>query len=104
MTSRREALGVMHKLLLPRIAKPYEIQPDELQLCPEHDGCQSLFSLYRRDADERVLRLSFREGLSGPQPAAYRRHSIRCVGGLRLAARNRSSAASRVTRSDLRPR
>jgi Ser/Thr protein kinase RdoA (MazF antagonist) len=61
MTSRREALEATQQLLLTRIARLYEIQPDELQLCAGDDGCQNLVFFYRRHAHERVLRVSFRE-------------------------------------------
>ena len=51
----------MQQHLLPQIASLYEIEPDDLQLYPDYDGCQNLVFFYRRDAADHVLRVSFRD-------------------------------------------
>lgn len=47
--------------LLPRIARLYAVEPDDLQLHPEYDGCQNLVFFYTIDTARRVLRVSFRD-------------------------------------------
>jgi len=61
MTTRQEALeAIQQQLLLPQIARLYAIEPDDLQLYPDYDGCQNLVFFYKRDAAHHVLRVSFR--------------------------------------------
>jgi len=60
MTTRQEAFETVHKLLLPQIAGLYGIEPDDLKLYPEYDGCQNLVFFYTSGTAQRVLRVSFR--------------------------------------------
>src|SRR5690242_19661263 len=61
MTTRPEALeAIQQQLLLPQITSLYAIEPDDLQLYPDYDGCQNLVFFYKRDVAHHVLRVSFR--------------------------------------------
>lgn len=61
MSTREEALETVQRRLLPQIAKLYEMEPDELHLYPDYDGCQNIVFFYEKDTAQRVLRVSFRD-------------------------------------------
>lgn len=61
LTTRQQALEEIQKHLLPRIARLYGIEPQELQLYPDYDGCQNIVFFYKKDSAHRVLRVSFRD-------------------------------------------
>ena len=66
--TRQEALEtIQQQLLLPQIAKLYAIEPDDLQLYPDYDGCQNLTYFYKRNDIHHVLRVSFRNDRSPDQ-------------------------------------
>lgn len=60
VTTREKALEEIQKII-PQIARLYQIDPHELQLCPDYDGCQNIVFFYMSDAAHRVLRVSFRD-------------------------------------------
>ena len=61
MATRHEALGAIQQLLLPQIAGLYGVEPADLHLYSDYDGCQNLVFFYKKGAADYVLRVSYRD-------------------------------------------
>ena len=61
LTTRTQALRTVQQSLLPEIENLYAIKPDQLQLCPDYEGCQNLVFFYARKTTDYVLRVSYRD-------------------------------------------
>lgn len=61
MPTRSQALEIIQTQALSQIADLYDVEPNDLRLYPDYDGCQNIVFFYDKGSAHRVLRVSFRD-------------------------------------------